>query len=155
MPSDSRLNDCHDYSQNWVMVARPLGIWNGYAPLHVKFFDDLSLSTLMWNTSTQLKRHPCQWCKGGFIPSTHPQGTTRNHDWTELTRCRHEGMPEQKWGVASRVYPFPTHQTEIDRYCGFKIFNFSVFLSLFLCINIIITLFCVCVLHEEWTQVAI
>ena len=23
MPSDSKLNDYHDYSQNWVMVARP------------------------------------------------------------------------------------------------------------------------------------
>ena len=23
MPLDSRLNDCHDYSWNWVMVARP------------------------------------------------------------------------------------------------------------------------------------
>ena len=29
MPLGSRLNDCHDYSQNWVTVATPYGVWNG------------------------------------------------------------------------------------------------------------------------------
>ena len=134
---DSRLDDQHNCSHIWVMVERPLGVRNGYAPLHVKFFDDLSSSTLMWNTSTQLKRNPCHWCKGGSIPSTHPQGNTTEPNWLE------EGMRaclNKKLGIDSREYPSPIHQTEIDSCWRFDILFsilFVVFMSSYLCVPIV------------------
>ena len=44
MPLDSGLDDHHDCSQNWVMVARPVGCEMGMHPC-VKVFDDSSSSS--------------------------------------------------------------------------------------------------------------
>ena len=78
--------------------------------------------------------------------------STRNHDWTKLTRGRHEGMPEQKWGIASREYPSPIHWTEIDSCWGFKILFSTlichIYIFIFMCTYCNYTVL-MCVLHEN------
>ena len=50
------------------MAARPLGVCNGHASLHVKFFNDLSSSTLMWNTFTQQRGTPTTDVRVAYFP---------------------------------------------------------------------------------------
>ena len=82
--------------------SKTTGVWNGYTPLCVKFFDEELSSTLMQNTPAQSLRDLSLW------------------HWTKPTRQRHEGVPMQNRGKAQVDWtepqmecPHSTHWTEI------------------------------------------
>ena len=127
MPLDSRLVDHHNCSQNWVMVARPLGYEMGVHPSMSSFF---------------VIHHHLPWCRilplncrgtpaanirvASFPHLIHeepkePQRTTAELNQLDLGM---RACLNKKWGVACREYPFPIYQTEIDRYWDFKVLIF-------------------------------
>ena len=133
MPSDSRLNDCHDYSQNWVMAARPLGVCNRYVfwqPV-VIYLDEEYF-------------HSFEEGRVALFPQLiykEPQGTMTEPNQLQIGTT--VDLTE-KWGVASRAYPFPIYQTVIYSCWGF---GFLIFiLSLYFCIRIIN-----CIVSHVWS----
>ena len=129
MPLNSRLDDCHIYSWNWVTVARPIG--------SMKWLCTPLCQVFQWPIITYLDAEYSQSIKEGPLPPTSGwlyslNTSTRNHkeqDQTKLTRYRHKCMPKQKWGVASRGIPFPNSLDWDRQMLRFKILNFFIVFS--------------------------
>ena len=78
---EAQMSTCRYQWTGWLLWlltdlecgSKTTGVWNRYTPLHVKFFDDESSSTLMQNTPAQSLRDLGFWHLSGLIPLFHLQ----------------------------------------------------------------------------------
>ena len=147
MPLDSRLNDHHVYSQNWVMAARPLGVCNRYTPLCVKF--SMTNFHLTWCRILSLIQGgtPAAKIRVALYPQLiyeEPQGTMTEPNQlgrgmkvclnkvgnanraypSQFTRLWQTVVEVLRFLIFTTGIPFPIHQTAINSCWGFEIFIF-------------------------------